>query len=119
MTLGLVGVFRQRVLMLGIFGAMLVAHAVQPYLPPSGLDRFANHLQLSTFFMAGTVAYLYRELALDAESNGRKWRAAWYAAKSLAHGRRDDGDRQELLRLALGSRIAGLLKSSAHQSAGA
>jgi glycosyltransferase involved in cell wall biosynthesis len=65
------------------------------------------------------VAYLYRELALDAESNGRKWRAAWYAAKSLAHGRRDDGDRQELLRLALGSRIAGLLKSSAHQSAGA
>jgi peptidoglycan/LPS O-acetylase OafA/YrhL len=60
LALALVGIFRRRVLMLGIFGVMLVAHAVQPYVP-SSLDRFANHLQLATFFMSGTVAYLYRD----------------------------------------------------------
>jgi peptidoglycan/LPS O-acetylase OafA/YrhL len=60
MALGLVGVFRRRALMLGLFGLMLVAHAVQPYVP-SSLDRYAHHLQLSTFFMSGVVAYLYRE----------------------------------------------------------
>lgn len=60
MALALVGVFRRRALMLGLFGLMLVAHAVQPYVP-SGLDRYAHHLQLGTFFMAGVVANLYRE----------------------------------------------------------
>ncbi len=59
-ALALVGVFRRRALILGIFALMLVAHAVQPYVP-SGLDRYAHHLQLSTFFMSGVVAYLYRE----------------------------------------------------------
>ena len=61
MALALVGIFRRRALMLAIFAAMLVAHALQPYLPPNGLDRFANHLQLATFFMSGVVAYLYRD----------------------------------------------------------
>ena len=60
MALGLLGVFRRRGLMLAIFGAMLIAHAVQGYVP-SSFDRFAHHLQLSTFFMAGVVAYLYRD----------------------------------------------------------
>ena len=60
MALALVGVFRRRALMLGIFALMLVAHAVQPYVP-SGLDRYAHHLQLSTFFMSGVVAYLDRD----------------------------------------------------------
>ena len=46
MALGLVGVFRRRALMLGIFALMLVAHAVQPYVP-SSLDRYAHHLQLA------------------------------------------------------------------------
>lgn len=60
MTLGLVGAFRRRALMLALFAAMLVAHALQGYVP-SSLDRYAHHLQLATFFMAGTVAYLYRD----------------------------------------------------------
>jgi peptidoglycan/LPS O-acetylase OafA/YrhL len=60
MALALAGIFRRRALMLGIFVLMLIAHAVQPFVP-SGLDRYAHHLQLSTFFMSGVVAYLYRD----------------------------------------------------------
>jgi peptidoglycan/LPS O-acetylase OafA/YrhL len=60
LALALTGVFRRRVMMLALFGLMLAAHAVQAYVP-SSLDRFANHLQLATFFMSGTVAYLYRD----------------------------------------------------------
>ena len=39
---------------------MLFSTPSQPYVP-SSLDRFAAHLQLSTFFMAGAFAYLYRD----------------------------------------------------------
>lgn len=59
MVLGLTGVLRRRRLVLGIFGLALVAHAVQPYAPPTVLDRYAHHLQLGTFFLAGAVAYLF------------------------------------------------------------
>jgi peptidoglycan/LPS O-acetylase OafA/YrhL len=60
MALALLGIVRQRRQMFSLFILMLFAHAVQPYVP-SALDRFANHVQLATFFMAGAVAYLYRD----------------------------------------------------------
>ena len=59
MALGLLGVLRRRIVVLAIFALMLVAHAVQGYVP-SSFDRYAHHLQLSTFFVAGMVFYLYR-----------------------------------------------------------
>lgn len=59
-VLGLLGWLRQRAVPLAIFLAMLSAHAAQGYIP-SSLDRYAHHLQLATFFMAGTVLYLYRD----------------------------------------------------------
>jgi peptidoglycan/LPS O-acetylase OafA/YrhL len=60
MALGLLGVLRRRAVVLAIFVLMLIAHAVQGYVP-SSLDRFGHHLQLATFFMSGAVFYLYRE----------------------------------------------------------
>lgn len=60
MALGLVGALRRRIVVLAIFGLLLVAHAVQGYVP-SSLDRYGHHLQLATFFVAGVVFYLYRE----------------------------------------------------------
>lgn len=59
MVLALLGALRHRFAMLALFAIMLAAHAIQPYAPSTPLDRFANHLQLATFFMAGSVAYLF------------------------------------------------------------
>lgn len=58
--LGLAGVLRRRAWVLALFAVMAVLNAAQPYVP-STLDRFNAHLQLSTFFMAGACAYLYRD----------------------------------------------------------
>jgi peptidoglycan/LPS O-acetylase OafA/YrhL len=60
MALGLVGLLRQRRAVLSLFVLLLVGHAIQGYVP-SRFDRFANHVQLATFFFAGSVAYLYRD----------------------------------------------------------
>jgi peptidoglycan/LPS O-acetylase OafA/YrhL len=60
MALGLLGWLRRRIVVLAIFVVMLAAHAVQGYVP-SSLDRYGHHLQLATFFVAGSVFYLYRD----------------------------------------------------------
>jgi peptidoglycan/LPS O-acetylase OafA/YrhL len=60
MALGLIGALRWRAGILGLFALLLVGHAIQGYVP-SRLDRFGNHVQLATFFLSGTVAYLYRD----------------------------------------------------------
>ncbi|MCC7369750.1 MAG: acyltransferase [Chloroflexi bacterium] len=60
LALGLAGIPRRRQLVLGLFAGMLIAHAVQGYVP-SQFDRFAHHLQLATFFVAGMVFFLYRD----------------------------------------------------------
>src|SRR4051794_38378616 len=75
MALGLVGALRWRVGMLGLFALLFVGHAVQGYVP-SSLDRFANHVQLATFFMAGAVAYLYRDRI--------RWSYGWLEIAALA-----------------------------------
>jgi peptidoglycan/LPS O-acetylase OafA/YrhL len=60
-ALGLAGLLRRRAVILGLFAVMMVLNAAQPY-APSSLDRFNAHLQLSTFFLAGACAYLYRDV---------------------------------------------------------
>ncbi|MFN8635946.1 MAG: acyltransferase [Chloroflexota bacterium] len=73
-ALALAGILRRRAAVLAIFVVMLVAHAVQGYVP-SRLDRFANHLQLATFFMSGTVFYLYRDRV--------RWSYGWLELAAL------------------------------------
>ncbi len=75
MALGLVGALRWRAGMLGLFVLLLVGHAVQGYVP-SRLDRYAHHIQLATFFMAGTVFYLYRDRI--------RWSFGWLEIAALA-----------------------------------
>jgi peptidoglycan/LPS O-acetylase OafA/YrhL len=73
-ALGLVGALRWRAGMLGLFALLLVGHAVQGYVP-SRLDRFANHVQLATFFLAGSVFYLYRDRI--------RWSLGWLEVAGL------------------------------------
>jgi peptidoglycan/LPS O-acetylase OafA/YrhL len=62
-ALGLLGLLnrRRRPAVLLLFVGLLIAHAIQGYVP-SSLDRYGHHLQLTTFFVAGVVAYLYADV---------------------------------------------------------
>ena len=46
--------------MLVVFGAVLVTNALLPVLP-AWPDSFNAHLELGTFFLAGTCAYLFQD----------------------------------------------------------
>jgi peptidoglycan/LPS O-acetylase OafA/YrhL len=74
MALGLLGALRRRGPVLALFAILFVVHAVQGYVA-SSLDRFANHVQLATFFMSGAVAYLYRDRI--------RWSYGWLEVAAL------------------------------------